>query len=342
MNFYEHHIGDYDSATSHLSMLEDAAYRRLICLYYRTEAPIPADIKQACRLIRAVSKQEQAAAQQVLHEFFRLEADGWHNDRCDAEVARYVDGAPEREIKKANETNRMKRHREERAALFKAVTDAGQHAPWNIGMTELRAMTARIAGVAAAEVETPKARQMPAPETQPATQPATAPATPATATQSPLPTTHYPEDDKYKKDRRTTNAARVPRDDDDQPKTPAEWVEVFEVDHGLTVDHRSVHDRGKFWPLAKAWTNAGVTVGQMRRACARAQAEATEPIAYLPAYVDRVLASLACERAPPAEPAWRREQRERIEQAVPGIAARRPGPETIDVEAKHVLARTLG
>ena len=91
MNYYEHHIGDFDSATAHLSLLEDAVYRRLICLYYRTEAPIPADIKQACRLVRAISKQDRDTVQDVLGEFFDLRDDGWHNSRCDQEIARFQD-----------------------------------------------------------------------------------------------------------------------------------------------------------------------------------------------------------------------------------------------------------
>lgn len=89
MNYYEHHLGDYDGATAHLSWLEDCAYRRLICLYYRNEGPVPADIKQACRLVRASSKPERDAVQQVLSEFFELQADGWHHKRCDEEVTKY-------------------------------------------------------------------------------------------------------------------------------------------------------------------------------------------------------------------------------------------------------------
>lgn len=91
MNYYEHHIGDFDSATAHLSLLEDAVYRRLICLYYRSEAPIPADIKQACRLVRASSKAERDTVVDVLGEFFTLADDGWHNARCDEEIARFKD-----------------------------------------------------------------------------------------------------------------------------------------------------------------------------------------------------------------------------------------------------------
>jgi uncharacterized protein YdaU (DUF1376 family) len=174
MNYYEHHIGDYAEATAHLSFVEDAAYSRLIRKYYATEKPLPADIKTVQRLVGARTKEEKKSVEVVLSEFFFLGDDGWHNSRCDAEIASYRDGEPEREVKKANETNRLKRHREERAELFKRLTDAGLHATWNIGMQELRDTVKRISENAAAQ-----------PETAPATQPETAPATLATATQSP-------------------------------------------------------------------------------------------------------------------------------------------------------------
>jgi uncharacterized protein YdaU (DUF1376 family) len=89
LNFYEHHIGDWDSATAHLSLLEEAVYGRLIRLYYRTEKPIPADVNQACRLVRAVTKQERQAVQTVLSEFFVQGPDGWRQKRCDEEINRY-------------------------------------------------------------------------------------------------------------------------------------------------------------------------------------------------------------------------------------------------------------
>lgn len=86
MNFYKHHIGDYDANTSHLTWLEDMAYTRLMRLYYRREIPIPTDVAQACRLVRASSKQEREAVESVLNEFFVLSEDGWHNKRCDEEI----------------------------------------------------------------------------------------------------------------------------------------------------------------------------------------------------------------------------------------------------------------
>lgn len=86
MNYFKHHIGDYDAHTAHLTWLEDMAYTRLMRLYYRTEKPVPSDIQKACRLVRAVSKQERDAVALVLDEFFILEDDGWHNKRCDEEI----------------------------------------------------------------------------------------------------------------------------------------------------------------------------------------------------------------------------------------------------------------
>lgn len=88
MNFYKHHIGDYDQATRHLSFVEDAAYSRLIRKYYAEEKPLPADVKQVQRLVGARARDEKEAVETVLGEFFVLEADGWHNKRCDEELGK--------------------------------------------------------------------------------------------------------------------------------------------------------------------------------------------------------------------------------------------------------------
>lgn len=88
MNFYPHHIGDYLTATAHLTWLEDCAYRRLLDVYYSREQAIPADVAQACRLVRAASKDERKAVETVLREFFSGTQDGWKHGRCDAEIAK--------------------------------------------------------------------------------------------------------------------------------------------------------------------------------------------------------------------------------------------------------------
>ncbi len=89
MNYYEHHLGDYMRDTAHLSMLEDAAYRRLLDAYYVREKPLPADLRECYKLARAQSKQEREAVAYVLREFFTLGDDGHHQSRADDEIARF-------------------------------------------------------------------------------------------------------------------------------------------------------------------------------------------------------------------------------------------------------------
>ena len=91
MNYYEHHLGDYLRDTAHLTMLEDGAYRRLMDCYYVRESPLPSELREACRLVRAVTKQERDAVAAVLREFFIPGPDGWRHKRCDVEVARFQD-----------------------------------------------------------------------------------------------------------------------------------------------------------------------------------------------------------------------------------------------------------
>ena len=86
-------------------------------------------------------------------------------------------------------------------------------------------------------------------------------------------------------------------DDAVVPASHGEWMQVFEESFGVEVDPTNVQQRQKFVPLAKGWIAAGVTVGQMRDAVAKARSESKEGIAYLPAYVDRVLASMSAAAA---------------------------------------------
>lgn len=86
MNYYNRHIGDYQRATGHLSLVEHGVYTLLLDRYYATERPIPAD--QVYRLARARSDDERAAVDAVLAEFFTLDEaeNAWRNRRADAEI----------------------------------------------------------------------------------------------------------------------------------------------------------------------------------------------------------------------------------------------------------------
>lgn len=87
MNFYPFHIGDYASATRHLTWEEDLAYRRLIDAYYTREEPIPLDKRQAYRLVCASTDEQRQAVDSVLGEFFIETGQGYTHKRCDEEIA---------------------------------------------------------------------------------------------------------------------------------------------------------------------------------------------------------------------------------------------------------------
>jgi uncharacterized protein YdaU (DUF1376 family) len=112
------------------------------------------------------------------------------------------------------------------------------------------------------------------------------------------------------------------------PKSWVAWAAWWREARGIEVGPSNVHDRKRFVPLAQRWIDAGITGAQMRRALDRAEATATEPIAYLPAYVDRVLAS---EQAPPN--ARDAETAEFLGALTGGLAGKkRPDPTTIEAE----------
>lgn len=86
MHHYRHHIGDFRSATMHLSDAEELAYRRMIELYYDTEEPLPASVEWIARRVRCTPE----VVQRVLEDFFEQRTDGtWRQSRCDEELAEY-------------------------------------------------------------------------------------------------------------------------------------------------------------------------------------------------------------------------------------------------------------
>ncbi len=134
MNYFEHHIGDYDQATAHLTACEDGIYGRLIRWYMASEQPLPSDIKAIQRRVRAHSKEERDAVQTVLGEFFELREDGWHQHRCDSEIARFKD--KQRKAKASADARWSKADRtSERNANASQENDAG----------DMRTHTERIA-----------------------------------------------------------------------------------------------------------------------------------------------------------------------------------------------------
>jgi len=89
MNYYYHHIGDFNNATRHLNRLERSIYRDLIELYYDKEKPIFNDIKKLERLLLIRDNDEKETLIIILEEFFTLIDDNYHNTRCDIEIENY-------------------------------------------------------------------------------------------------------------------------------------------------------------------------------------------------------------------------------------------------------------
>lgn len=127
MNYYEHHIGDYAEATAHLSFVEDAAYSRLIRKYYASEKPLPVEVKAVQRLVGARSEDEKEAVETILNEFFILGADGWHNTRCDEEIARYQDKQTKAKRSAEARWNKSRTHSEGNTEAMRTHSEGNAH-----------------------------------------------------------------------------------------------------------------------------------------------------------------------------------------------------------------------
>lgn len=129
MNYYEHHIGDFLKKTAHLSAVEDGVYRRLLDRYYTTEAPLPADVRECCKLARASTSAERNAVKAVLAEFFTLRDDGYHQGRADEEIARFKD--KQRKAKASAEARWSKTERNANADANASADDMRTHSERN-------------------------------------------------------------------------------------------------------------------------------------------------------------------------------------------------------------------
>lgn len=319
MNHYPFHIGDFNTATRHLSRLERAIYRDALDMYYDSEAPLDgSDFEKLARRLLCRDAEEIAALQFVLEEFFEQHDGGmWAHHRCDREIAKFKAAQADAGVVKSNEKQRQARSRAERSAMFSALKAAGVAVKWNSRMGTLRDLCAQH-GIAL-----PGAASDTRSDTAPTV---TGGVTSAQCHGSGTATQNQNQNQSIKetsspKDGDGDGAAVVCVAADTVPKSPGDWSMLFDQEFGVQVDPTDVRDRKKFWPMATAWTAAGVTVGQMRAAVQRARNEATEGIAYLPAYVDRVLASMC---APPAESRAEAAARHRMADAAPLAAARAP------------------
>lgn len=270
MNYYERHIGDYLKDTAHLTLLEHGVYTRLLDVYYTREGPIPT--KEAARLIGARDKDERAALQMVLGEFFTESPEGWRQKRCDEEISRFHEGDEDRERREQNERERVRKHREDRARMFDALRAVGQTPKWNIATDALRDLVKRYCN----GTVTP-------PDTPPVTQPVTAPVTVATATQAPVPSTQYPIPNQQHAQSQEERPLRAPNDQDQPPGNPTRHGALSKLLRDLGVMITPSH------PTLIAWVDElAITDDEARSAVE--QARFSKPEGQIPAkYLDPIV-----------------------------------------------------
>jgi uncharacterized protein YdaU (DUF1376 family) len=133
MNFYPHHIGDFNNATRHLTRIERSVYRDAIEMYYDTELPLMLDVEALTRKLMAKSSEEATAVEQVLNEFFTKTQQGWHHNRCELEIAEYRNGVSAKSIAgKASAAKRAK-DRVERLEILNGSSTSVQHVLDSVG-----------------------------------------------------------------------------------------------------------------------------------------------------------------------------------------------------------------
>ena len=140
MNTYPHHIGDFNTATRHLSRDERAMYRDMLDMYYDKECPLDgSDFDLLAKRLLCVTPEDVASLQFLLQEFFEELEDGqWRHDRCERELAIYRSKQDAAGAVKKNENTRQTRSRAWRAAIFSALRLAGHQVHWRTSIEDAR------------------------------------------------------------------------------------------------------------------------------------------------------------------------------------------------------------
>jgi uncharacterized protein YdaU (DUF1376 family) len=115
MHYYKFEISVWNLHTAHLSLVEEAVYRRLIDHYYDTEQPIGADYSAMLRRLRLEDYHEEV--QIILNEFFQKVDNGFRNKHCDKKITDY------KKQKKTNKNNGKKGGRPKNQLITQSVTD---------------------------------------------------------------------------------------------------------------------------------------------------------------------------------------------------------------------------
>lgn len=124
MNYYQHHIGDFNNSTRHLTRVERSLYRDLIELYYDKEQPLTSDTKVLCRKIIAKTDEEIEAVEQILSEFFILTNEVYMHKKCQSIIDNYKENLTKKsKAGKASAIARAKKTTQVEQVLSKCATN---------------------------------------------------------------------------------------------------------------------------------------------------------------------------------------------------------------------------
>lgn len=319
MNYYPHHIGDFDRATRHLTRIERSIYRDLLDVYYETEQPITLDLVKLKRKILANTEQESTAVEQVLNEFFTETPIGWFHSRCDEEILAY----------KSNNTQKSAAGRASAAARA-----ARKHQALNGNSADVLSHVEQTFNGNPTDVER--------------TLNGTSTALQLTKNQEPV--TNNQEPITNIKHTKTGVCESNPVYQNSEPSFAAIACQAMrklgmaDVNPGHPKLLKLIEQGSSLAEFEHVATKS-IANGKSFAYALGMLSKLREEAAAMPAGSALVANVLS---GNPSEPAWRREQRERTEQAVPGIAAKnrrdfaKTELQTFDVEAKNVVAVALG
>ncbi len=133
MNYYPHHIGDFNNSTRHLTRVERSLYRDLIEHYYDTEQPLDSSqFDRLSRRVMAFTTEEKEALEYVLNEFFYLDGGLYRHCRCDREIEKYrANNSAKARAGKASAEARRKKKEIKDQQLFNACSTEREQNPTN-------------------------------------------------------------------------------------------------------------------------------------------------------------------------------------------------------------------
>lgn len=155
MKYWTFYGERWAAKTSHLSMMREGAYLRLLVWCMVHERPLPCNRRDVLNIARAKGYSQEQATEAVLVEFFELKADGYHQRTADEILAWWHNGGQtSNTIQRSRSQARVTLLRKRRSVYVSALRAAGVSVPRDMGITAVKALAAEH-GVTVPESELP-------------------------------------------------------------------------------------------------------------------------------------------------------------------------------------------